>query len=41
MTKALSMDLRSRVLRAISGCMVPPSGGAFGVSASSAIRWHE
>jgi transposase len=42
MTKALSMDLRSRVLKAISGGMSCRQAAAhFGVSASSAIRWHE
>lgn len=42
MTKALSMDLRSRVLRAVSdGMSCRQAAAHFGVSASSAIRWHE
>ena len=41
MTKALSMDLRSRVLRAIGGGLSCRQAAAhFGVSVSSAIRWH-
>lgn len=42
MTKALSMDLRSRVLGAIrDGLSCRQAAAHFGVSASSAIRWHE
>jgi transposase len=42
MTKALSMDLRSRVLGAIrDGMSCRQAAAHFGVSASSAIRWHE
>jgi transposase len=42
MTKALSMDLRTRVLRAIgTGMSCRQAAAHFGVSASSAIRWHE
>ena len=42
MAKALSVDLRSRVVAAITGGMSCRQAAArFGVSASSAIRWHE
>jgi transposase len=41
MSKALSLDLRSRVLAAISGGMSCRQAALrFGVSASSAIRWR-
>ena len=41
MSKALSVDLRERVLVAISGGMSCRAAAArFGVSASSAIRWR-
>lgn len=42
MARALSMDLRSRVLSAIRGGMSCRRAAAhFGVSAASAIRWRE
>lgn len=42
MVKALSMDLRSRVLAAIGGGMSCRQAALrFGVSASSAIRWRD
>ena len=41
MSKALSLDLRVRVLNAIAGGMsCRQAAERFGVSASSAIRWH-
>jgi transposase len=41
MPKALSFDLRSRVLAAIdAGLSCRQAAARFGVSASSAIRWH-
>jgi transposase len=41
MSKALSLDLRSRVLAAIAGGLSCRKAAArFGVSASSAIRWR-
>ena len=41
MSKALSLDLRSRVLAAISaGSSCRRAAARFGVSASSAIRWR-
>jgi transposase len=41
MSKALSIDLRSRVLAAIAaGSSCRQAGARFGVSASSAIRWR-
>jgi transposase len=41
MSKALSLDLRSRVLAAISGGLsCRQAAQRFGVSASSAIRWR-
>jgi len=41
MTKALSVDLRERVLAVIDGGVsCRPAGAGFGVSVSSAIRWH-
>jgi len=41
MSKALSLDLRSRVLAAIAaGSSCRQAGARFGVSASSAIRWR-
>lgn len=41
MSKALSLDLRSRVLAAISvGSSCRQAAARFGVSASSAIRWR-
>ena len=41
MTKALSVDLRRRVIKAIEdGASCRQAAGRFGVSASSAIRWH-
>ena len=41
MSKALSLDLRSRVLAAISaGLSCRRAAARFGVSASSAIRWR-
>ena len=41
MAKALSMDLRTRVLAAIAGGMSCRQAAThFGVSASSAIRWR-
>jgi transposase len=41
MAKALSMDLRNRVLAAIAGGMSCRAAAArFGVSVSSAIRWN-
>jgi transposase len=42
MARALSMDLRSRVLSAIrNGLSCRQAAAHFGVSASSAIRWRE
>lgn len=42
MAKALSVDLRSRVLDAVRvGASCRQAAKRFGVSASSAIRWHE
>ena len=42
MPKALSFDLRSRVLAAIdAGLSCRQAAARFGVSASSAIRWQE
>ena len=42
MAKALSIDLRSRVVAAIgSGMSCRQAGVRFGVSASSAIRWRQ
>jgi transposase len=41
MSKALSLDLRTRVLRAIAGGLsCRQAAERFGVSASSAIRWR-
>lgn len=41
MTKALSVDLRRRVIAAIEeGASCRQAAARFGVSASSAIRWH-
>jgi len=41
MTKALSIDLRRRVIGAIEeGASCRQAAARFGVSASSAIRWH-
>jgi transposase len=41
MSKALSLDLRTRVLTAIAGGLsCRKAGERFGVSASSAIRWR-
>jgi transposase len=41
MTKALSVDLRRRVIGAIEeGASCRQAAARFGVSASSAIRWH-
>lgn len=41
MTKALSVDLRRRVIAAIKeGASCRQAAARFGVSASSAIRWH-
>ena len=41
MTRALSVDLRRRVVRAIKeGASCRRAAARFGVSASSAIRWH-
>jgi transposase len=41
MTKALSIDLRERVIGAIAeGASCRQAAARFGVSASSAIRWH-
>ena len=41
MSKALSLDLRTRVLAAIAGGLsCRQSAARFGVSASSAIRWR-
>jgi len=40
MSKALSLDLRERVLVAIAGGMSWRAAARFGVSASSAIRWR-
>jgi transposase len=41
MSRALSLDLRTRVLAAIAGGMsCRQAGERFGVSASSAIRWR-
>jgi transposase len=40
MSKALSVDLRERVVRAVAeGVSCRAAAGRFGVSASSAIRW--
>ncbi len=42
MAKALSMDLRQRVLAAVDGgASCRQAAQRFGVSAASAIRWHE
>lgn len=42
MSKALSQDLRDRVVAAIDGGLSRRSAAArFGVSVSSAIRWHQ
>jgi transposase len=42
MAKALSQDLRDRVVAAIDGGVSRRSAAArFGVSVSSAIRWHQ
>jgi len=42
MTKALSIDLRERVLKAVDGGLsCRQAADRFGVSASSAIRWHD
>ena len=42
MSKALSVDLRERVVRAVSeGASCRAAAARFGVSASSAIRWCE
>lgn len=42
MTKALSQDLRDRVVAAIDGGLSRRGAAArFGVSVSSAIRWHQ
>ena len=41
MTKALSVDLRKRVIAAVEeGVSCRQAAARFGVSASSAIRWH-
>jgi transposase len=41
MTKALSVDLRRRVIAAVAGgASCRQAAARFGVSASSAIRWH-
>lgn len=41
MTRALSVDLRKRVISAIAeGTSCRQAAARFGVSASSAIRWH-
>ena len=41
MTKALSIDLRKRVIGAIeTGASCRQAAARFGVSASGAIRWH-
>ena len=41
MTRALSVDLRKRVLAAVEGgASCRQAAARFGVSASSAIRWH-
>jgi transposase len=41
MARALSVDLRRRVVRAIEeGASCRQAAARFGVSASSAIRWH-
>ena len=41
MTRALSLDLRKRVIGAIeAGASCRQAATRFGVSASSAIRWH-
>jgi transposase len=41
MTRALSIDLRRRVIAAVeSGASCRQAAARFGVSASSAIRWH-
>jgi len=41
MTRALSVDLRRRVIAAIeNGASCRQAAARFGVSASSAIRWH-
>ena len=41
MSKALSVDLRERVVAAVaSGSSCRAAAARFGVSASSAIRWH-
>jgi transposase len=39
MSKALSVDLRERVVGAIGGVSCRAAAARFGVSASSAIRW--
>ena len=42
MARALSIDLRKRVLAAVDGGMsCRKAADRFGVSASSAIRWHD
>jgi transposase len=42
MAKALSIDLRERVLKAVDGGLsCRQAADRFGVSASSAIRWHD
>jgi transposase len=42
MAKALSIDLRERVLNAVDGGLsCRRAAERFGVSASSAIRWHD
>lgn len=42
MAKALSIDLRERVLAAVDGGLsCRQAADRFGVSASSAIRWHD
>lgn len=41
MTRALSLDLRNRVIAAVEeGASCRQAAARFGVSASSAIRWH-
>ena len=41
MSKALSMDLRSRVIKAIeSGLSCRAAGRQFGISAATAVRWR-